>query len=390
MQRIPVAGPWVTELEVRYASDAAANGWYTNAGTYVQRFEESFARYLGTRHAIAVPHCTAALHLSLAALGIGPGDEVIVPELTWIATAAPIAYVGATPVFADVDEHTWCLTADSVRECLTPRTRAILPVDLYGMIPDIDALRAIAVEHGLSIIEDAAQAIGSRYHDRAAGSLGDVSAFSFHGSKTMTTGEGGMLVTDRSDVFERALVLRDHGRTKTGSFYNTEVAFKYRMSNLQAAFGLAQLERIDELVAKKRQLFAWYSERLRDVPGLRMNVEPPGYFNAYWMASVVVDPEYGLTNRSMMADFDAQGIDTRPFFYPLSGLPAFDATPEAQAARTRNRTAYDISPRGINLPSALLLTESQVDRVCEVLTNMLDGRRGGMAPREKDLRRTAS
>jgi perosamine synthetase len=373
MERIPVAGPWVTDLEVRYVADAAANGWYGQAGTYVQRFEEAFAAYLGVRHAIAVPHCTAALHLSLAALGIGPGDEVIVPELTWIATAAPITYVGATPVFADVDEDTWCLTPDAVRQCLTPRTKAILPVDLYGLTPDMDALRAVAAEYGLAIIEDAAQALGCRYHDRAAGTFGDVGAFSFHGTKTMTTGEGGMLVTDRADLHERSLVLRDHGRTKANFkvFFNTEVAFKYRMSNLQAAFGLAQLERIQELVSKKRQIFAWYAERLREVPGLRLNTEPPGVFNTFWMASIVVDRRYGLTNRVLMAHFDEQGIDTRPFFHPLSGLPAFSERPEAAAARGRNTVAYDLSPRGLNLPSALVLTEGQVDRVCAVLKRIL-------------------
>ena len=203
-ERIPVAGPWVTDLEVRYVADAAANGWYTQAGGYVQRFEEAFARYLGVRHAIAVPHCTAALHLSLASLGIGPGDEVIVPELTWIATSAPIAYVGATPVFADVDAETWCLSADAVRHCITHRTKAIVPVDLYGLTPDMDAIRAVAATHRLAIVEDAAQAIGCRYHDQPAGTFGDVGTFSFHGTKTMTTGEGGMLVTDRTDCHDGA------------------------------------------------------------------------------------------------------------------------------------------------------------------------------------------
>jgi perosamine synthetase len=382
MERIPVAGPWVTDLEVRYVSDAAATGWYTQAGAYVQRFEEAFARYLGVRHAIAVPHCTAALHLSFAALGLGPGDEVIVPELTWIATAAPISYVGATPVFADVDEHTWCVSADSVREWLTPRTKAIVPVDLYGLTADMDALRALADEHGLALIEDAAQAIGCRYHGRQAGSLGDLATFSFHGTKTMTTGEGGMLVTDRADLNERALVLRDHGRTKANFryFYNTEVAFKYRMSNIQAAFGLAQLERLDELVARKQQIFRWYAERLADVPGLQLNAEPAGIVNTYWMVSIVVDPFYSLTNRTMMALFEQEGIDTRPFFHPLSDLPAFHTLSPA-ASRARNRVAYDISPRGLNLPSALLLTEAQVDRVCSVLKRMLVGPRAESAAR---------
>ena len=376
VERIPVAGPWVTELEVRYVSDAAANGWYQEAGTYLRRFEEAFARSIGVRHAIAVPHCTAALHLSLAALGIGPGDEVIVPEITWIATAAPITYVGATPVFADVDEHTWCLTADSVRECLTPRTRVIVPVDLYGLTPDMDAIRTVADEHGIAIIEDAAQAMGCRYRGRAAGSLGDLGTFSFHGTKTMTTGEGGMLVTDRTDLYERSLVLRDHGRTKENFkvFVNTEVAFKYRMSNLQAAFGLAQLERLADLVEKKRQLFRWYRERLADVPGLGLNPEPVGISNTFWMISIVVDHSYGLTNRQLMQLFDEQSIDTRPFFHPLSGLPAFSGIPQARAARARNHVAYDISPRGLNLPSALTLAEGQVDRVCLVLREILAAR----------------
>ena len=373
MERIPVAGPWVTEREVSYVSDAAANGWYTNASGYVQRFEAAFASYLGVRHAVAVPHCTAALHLSLASLGIGAGDEVIVPELTWIATAAPITYVGATPVFADVDPHTWCITADAVRACVTPRTKAIIPVDLYGLTPDMDAVRAVADEFGLAIIEDAAQAIGCQYRGRAAGALGTVGTFSFHGTKTMTTGEGGMLVTDRTDLYERSLVLRDHGRTASNFkfFYNTEVAFKYRMSNMQAAFGLAQLERIDELVAKKRQIFRWYEERLRDVAGVQLNAQPADIANTFWMASLVVSADYGLTNRELMARFDAEAIDTRPFFHPLSGLPVFSDTPAAKTAQARNRVAYDISPRGLNLPSALLLTEAQVDRVCAVLKRIL-------------------
>ena len=372
-ERIPVAGPWVTDHEVRYVADAAANGWYTQASGYVQRFEDAFARYLGVRHAIAVPHCTAALHLSLASLGLGPGDEVIVPELTWIATSAPIAYVGATPVFADVDEETWCLSADAVRHCITPRTKAIIPVDLYGLTPDMDAIRALAAEHRLAIIEDAAQAIGCRYHDQPAGTFGDVGTFSFHGTKTMTTGEGGMLVTDRSDLYERCLVLRDHGRTPSNFkfFYNTEVAFKYRMSNMQAAFGLAQLERIEELVGKKRQIFRWYAERLRELPGIRLNAEPPGIFHTFWMASIVVDREYGLTNRTLMSAFDEAAIDTRPFFTPLSGLPAYSGSAQAGAARVRNTVAYDISSRGLNLPSALMLTEDQVHRVCAVLKQIL-------------------
>jgi perosamine synthetase len=188
MDRIPIVGPSITQREINYATDAAANGWYERAGEYPRRFEEAFAKYIGVKHAVSLPSCTSGLHLALTALGIGSGDEVIVSDLTWIASAAPISYVGATPVFADIDERTWCLSAESVRACLTENTKAILPVDLYGGVPDYTALRTIADEHGLKIIEDSAEAIGSEFNGRKAGALGDVATFSFHGSKTFTTG----------------------------------------------------------------------------------------------------------------------------------------------------------------------------------------------------------
>ena len=371
--RIPIAGPWITEKEVSYAAEAAAEGWYQRAGLYPQRFEEAFAKYLGVKHAVAVPHCTSAIHLSLAGLGIGPGDEVIVPDITWIASAAPTHYVGAIPVFADIDPVTWCISADSIRECVTSRTKAIIPVGLYGLTPDMGALREVAEEHRLRVIEDAAQTIGSKYQDQLAGTFGDAGVFSFHGTKTMTTGEGGMFVTDDDDLYERVQVLRDHGRTKANfrNFYNTEVAFKYRMSSLQAAFGLAQLERIEELVARKREIFAWYRDRLDGLDGVQLNAEPDGYFSTFWMTTIMLSPDYGLTNQELMTAFGERAIDTRPFFHPLSALPAFSDTREAKEAEARNHVAYDLGPRGLNLPSAMRLTESQVDRVCSVLKEIL-------------------
>lgn len=372
-ERIPIAGPWVTEKEVALVAEAAANGWYEQSGAYVQKFEDAFAQYVDVRHAMAVPHCTSAIHLALASLGIGPGDEVIVPEITWIASAAPTHYVGATPVFADIDPVTWCISADAVRRCISDRTKAIIPVGLYGLLPDMPALRAIADAHGLHIIEDAAQTIGSKYKGQFAGTFGDIGVFSFHGTKTMTTGEGGMFVTDNTDLYERAQVLRDHGRTKANfrNFYNTEVAFKYRMSSLQAAFGYAQLERIDELVGRKRDLFHWYRERLADIPGLSLNAEPDGYFNTYWMTTIVLPPGCALDAQQVIAAFGENAIDARPFFHPLSSLPAFAHLPQAADARARNTTAYEISPRALNLPSAMRLTEQQVDRVCTVLRDLL-------------------
>jgi perosamine synthetase len=380
MQRIPVAGPWITAKEIGYVTDAVTNAWYAGANVYHERLEQAFAEFAGTRFAMALPSCTSALHLSLLALGVGPGDEVIVPEVTWIATAAPVSYVGATPVFADVDARTWCLSADAFAECITPRTRAVIPVDLYGGVPDWDAIRAVAGRHGIAVIEDAAEAIGSEYHGRQAGSFGDTGAFSFHGSKTLTTGEGGMLVTSRRELFDRAGVLRDHGR-RPGDimFFNSEVAYKYKMSSMQAALGLAQLERIEELVACKRQIFRWYQQRIGGLPGVTLNAEPADTRNSYWMVTAVLDPGFGLRKGEVMAALAGEGIDTRPFFHPLSSLPAYRDSEPARQARQRNRAAYSISPFGINLPSALCLTEAQVHRVCSKVKEILEGRANSRA-----------
>jgi perosamine synthetase len=371
--RIPIAGPSITQREIDYATDAATHGWYARAGEYPQRFEEAFSNYIGVKHAVSLPSCTSGLHLALAALGIGPGDEVIVPDLTWIASAAPISYVGATPVFADIDENTWCLCAESVRACITENTKAILPVDLYGGVPEYPALRAIADEHHLKIIEDAAEAIGSEFSGRKAGALGDVATFSFHGSKTFTTGEGGMLVTDDDELHARVMQLRDHGREPGDiHFKNTEVAFKYKMPSVAAAIGLAQVERSEELVARKREIFEWYREALTGVEGVSMNHEPVNTKNTFWMVTVVLDPMLEWPKEKLMVALDAEGIDSRPMFHPLSSLPAYDGQAEAAVARKRNEVSYRLSPWGINLPSAMNLTLEQVQRVAETLRRILN------------------
>lgn len=372
-RRIPVAGPSITAREIALVAEAAEAGWYEGADTYPRRFEEAFARWVGARFAITLPSCTSALHLALAAIGVGPGDEVIVPELTWIATAAPIVYLGATPVFADVDRETWCLDAGSLERAITPRTKAVIPVDLYGGMPDYQAISEVAGRHGITVIEDAAEAVGASYRGRRAGTLGAAGAFSFHGSKTLTTGEGGMLVTDREELHRRALVLRDHGRAPGDrAFWNQEVAFKYKMNAVTAALGLAQLERVEGLVARKRAIFERYRERLSGVPGLRLNPSGEGVENAYWMTTVVVDPGLGLDKDRLGALLSERGIDTRPFFHPLSSIPAFAGTPSARGAEERNPSAYALSPWGINLPSALNLTDAQIDLVAGVLRDLLE------------------
>jgi len=377
MQRIPVAGPWITEKEIQYVTDAVTNAWYSNANIYHERFEKAFAEYIGAKYAIALPTCTSALHLSLLGMGVKEGDEVIVPEATWIATSAPISYVGATPVFADIDPETWCLSAKSFEACVTPRTKAVIPVDLYGGMPDMDAIRAIARHHNISIIEDAAEALGAEYKGRRAGSFGDTGVFSFHGSKTVTTGEGGMLVTDREDLYQRIQVLRDHGRQPGDRmFWNTEVAYKYKMSSMQAALGLAQLERIDELIQRKREQFAWYQKELAGIDELTLNKEPTGIRNTYWMVTLVLDQKLGLNKTQLMQRLSQQGIDTRPFFHPLSSIPAYEDSEQAHLARQRNRVVYGLSPYAINLPSALNLTREDIKNVCDHLKDIIrDGKK---------------
>jgi perosamine synthetase len=365
----PVAGPWITELEQKYVADAVQDGWYERAGEWPARLEGDFAQAVGRAHAFSLPSCTAGLHLALAALGVGPGDEVVVPDGTWIASSAPISYVGATPVFADIDPVTWCLSAESLAAAVTERTRAVIVVDLYGGMPDWAALQAVTEPAGIPLIEDAAEAAGSAWRGRPAGAFGAASVFSFHGSKTLTTGEGGMLLVDDDALAARIAMLRDHGRAPGDKrFRNLEVAFKYKMSPVQAALGVAQLERLPQLLERKRQIFGWYEQRLRHVPGVQLNAEPPDVLNSYWMVTAVLP---GVDKVWLADQLGAGGIDTRPFFDPLSDLPAYADLPTAEAARVRNPVVRAISPYGINLPSALRLTEPDVEQVCHDLVEVL-------------------
>src|SRR5258708_10334681 len=361
MTRIPIAGPSITQKEIDYVADAVRSAWYGSANVYHERFERAFAQHCGRKHAVSLPSCTAGLLLALRGVGIGRGDEVIVPDATWIASVAPVVYVGATPVFADIDAKAWCLCPDAFESLITPRTRAAIVVDLYGSMPDWDRLAEIAARHNVALIEDAAEAVGSRWRDRPAGAFGVMSAFSFHGSKTLTTGEGGMLVLDDDDLLDRVMRLRDHGRAPGDAmFFNEEVGWKYKMSAMQAALGLAQLERLDELVEGKRRVFGWYREMLDGWNEGTLKPDVPGLYNSYWMSTVVLDSRLGITKETLIAALSDCGIDSRPFFSPLSGIPAFRDAEQAKVARARNRVAYALTPYGINLPSALGLSRQDV------------------------------
>jgi perosamine synthetase len=374
MDRIPVAGPWITQLEIDYVTDAVTNAWYANANMYHARFESAFAKYVGRKYAMALPSCTSAIHLSLLALGIGEGDEVIIPDSTWIASAAPITYVGATPVFVDVDEATWCIRPDAFEEAITERTKAVILVDLYGSMPDMDKLLPIANARGIAVIEDAAEAIGSAFHGTLAGGFGEVSVFSFHGSKTLTTGEGGMLVTDRQDLFERVQFLRDHGRQAGDvQFFNAEVAYKYKMSSMQAALGLAQIERIEELIERKREIFSWYENAFRDDTGIVLNAEPRGVKNSYWMVTAVWDRSFFKRKNDVVVAMRDRGVDVRPFFHPLSSLPPYAEYPAAARAASTNAVSYDIGSRAVNLPSGFSLRAEDAQKVHDTLLRALEG-----------------
>jgi perosamine synthetase len=301
------------------------------------------------------------MHMGLAALDIGPGDEVILGDINWIASAAPITYLGAKPVFVDVLKDSWCLDPARVEAAITRRTKAIIAVHLYGNLCEMDTLLAIGKRHGIPVIEDAAEAIGSQWQGRRAGSMGAFGTFSFHGTKTMTTGEGGMFVTQDDALYERVLALSNHGRARgqTKQFWPDHLGFKYKLSNLQAAIGCAQLERIEDLIEGKRRIFNAYRERLADLP-LRMNPQPAGTLNGYWMPTIVLDDDVALHRDTLAAAFKAEAIDARVFFWPLSELPMF--RPQREHA-----VSHALYPRALNLPSYHDLTDGEIDRVASVI-----------------------
>jgi perosamine synthetase len=372
IRKVPVAGPSISDLEVRYVTEAARSAWYGGAGSFISRFEESFRIHTGREHSFALPSCTSAIHLALAAANIGPGDEVIVPDLTWIGSSAAISYVGATPVFADVDADTWCITLDAIKAVTSPQTRAVIAVNLYGGMPDYTQIEAWAKEHNIFLIEDAAESIGSTIDGRPAGSWGDVSTFSFHGSKTMTTGEGGMLLCNDEKLAERVGILRDHGRLPGDQlFFNSEIGFKYKMTDLQAALGLAQIERIDELVSMKRSIFRSYEKRLESYHQLTLNAEPPNVKNSYWMTTVILDDTIPISKLELYEFLRTHGVASRPFFHPLSSLPAYAGANDAIRASSENTVSYAIGGRGVNLPSALSLTDDDINHVTSTLTKAI-------------------
>ena len=364
--RIYYTKPSITELEVAYVTEAARDGWGDRCYEYISRFENAFKAHLGVAHAVSTSSCTGALHMGLAALGVGPGDEVILADTNWIASAAPIVYLGAKPIFVDILPKSWCIDPDLVEGAITSRTKAIVAVHLYGNLCEMERLLDIGKRNGIPVVEDAAEAIGSQYQGKPAGSMGVFGVFSFHGTKTITTGEGGMFVTNDDELSERILVLSNHGRSRRQlkQFWPDVVGYKYKMSNVQAAIGCAQVERIEELNKRKRAILRYYKDQLESLPGVSMNPEPAGVVNGAWMPTAVFDALAGVTREQLKAAFEAENIDARVFFHPLSSLPMFDDEPQ-------NKFAWDIPKRAINLPSYHDISEPELDRVCAVVRDLV-------------------
>jgi perosamine synthetase len=369
MDEIFMAGPSVTEHEEKIVLDALRNGWYgRDAYFYVEKFESEFAKYHDRKYALMTPNCTTSLHLLLAGLDIGDGDEVIAPDCTWVGSVACITYQRATTVFADIDPVHWCLTPESIERAITPKTKAVIVVDLFGNMPDYDGIKAVCEKHKIFLIEDAAEALGSVYKGVRAGKFGVGSTFSFHRTKTITTGEGGMLLLDDEKLFERCKFLRDHGR-QPGTYFNTEVTFKYMPFNIQAALGYAQFQRIEQLVDKKRWIWHGFCDRLKNIPDILLNPEPTYVKNGVWATALVFGKSHNMSRELALDKISKLGLPARPFFYPLSSLPAFNRKEEG---KKNNPVAYEVSSRGINLPCALNLTEKDLDKYTEGIIKVLN------------------
>lgn len=361
---IPMAEPLLNGNELRYLKECVKSGWISSIGKYVKRFEEAFAAYLDCRHAVAVHNGTVALHLALAAMGVGQGDEVIIPTLTFAATANAVLYTGAKPVLVDVEEDTWNINPDLVEKAISGKTKAIIPVHLYGHPCDMDRIVGIAQEYNVAIIEDAAEAMGAEYKGRKVGGTGTVGCFSFFANKIITTGEGGMCTCNDPFITEKMVKLKDHGMRKTKRYWHDEVGFNYRMTNLQAAVGVAQLERIDRFLAKKRENAQMYNFYLSEIDELILPTEKKWAKSSYWMYSILVKKNSRVSRNKLMAYLGKKGIETRPVFYPLHRMPPYTVDGSF-------RNAEYISALGLSLPSAVTIKEEQVEYVSKMIKKCL-------------------
>lgn len=370
MKLIPVAEPIIGEKEIAYVTDAVKSGWVSSLGPYISKFENEFANFIGTKYAIAVGNGTEGLHLALLALGIGPGDEVIIPDLTFVATANAVLYTGADPVFVDIDPLTLCVDPTIIEDAITPNTKAIIAVHLYGQSADMVSINQIAVNHNLFVIEDAAEAHGAEFNGEKVGGLGGIGVFSFYGNKVITTGEGGMVVTNDPKLEKRIRLLKDHGMSPDRRYYHTELAFNYRMTNIQAALGLAQLEQIELFIERKRLINRWYKENLRGIPTIHLNYEQPGTKNIFWLTCLILESNCPISRGDLGEQLISNGIDWRPFFVPMHQLPYLSGYKKFGKGIDDCPISSQISEQGLNLPSGCNLAESTVTKIAQIIKSL--------------------
>jgi len=363
---IPVSKPSLIGREKEYVMDCLDSTWISSNGKYIELFEKEFAAYIGVKHAVACSNGTVALHLALLSFGIRTGDEVIVPTLTYVATANAVTYTGATPVLADCEFETWNIDTKKIEALITPRTKVIIPVPLYGHPCDMEPIMDIAQRYGLYVIEDAAEALGSKYKGRMCGGIAHISTFSFYGNKTITTGEGGMVVTNDDKLAEKIRLLKGQGMDPSRRYWFPVVGHNYRMTNIQAAIGIAQMENIEKFLAKRRKIAQWYNEYLKDIPGITLQVEKEYATHSYWMYSILVEESYGKSRDEVMAFMANNGVETRPFFYPMHVMPVYEDN-----RLTHLKSAESVAVKGINLPTFYSIQEDDVQYISNLLREMM-------------------
>jgi perosamine synthetase len=374
MNTIPLAQPDLRGNEEKYVVDAIRSTWISSSGEYVRRFEKDFAGLCDTRTSIGVVNGTVALHLALLTLDVRPGDEVLVPSLTYIATANAVRYVGAEPVFVDVDPETWCIDPQKMEEAITPRTKGIIAVHLYGHPADMDRINHIAGVNGLWVVEDAAEAPLATYRGRKVGGLAPIATFSFYGNKVFTSGEGGALTLSDPRLELRARTLRGQGMDPDRRYYFPVTGYNFRLTNLACAILCAQLERREEIIGRRREIYARYCQQLGNVPGVELQPVAPWAEISPWLFSLTVNEgRFGATRDELMARLAEQGIETRPFFIPLHTLPPFREGSRRRGERLP--VTVDIAARGLNLPTFNTMSDAQVDRVCDAVRKIQQGGR---------------
>jgi len=358
--RLPIAEPSLGGKELMYVTDCIVSNWISSTGKYVTQFEKIFGDFCTSPYAVATSNGTTALHLALLAVGVGPGDEVIIPSLTFIATANAVTYTGAKAIFVDCESSTWNINPKHIEKAITPKTKAIIPVHLYGHPADMDPILKIAHQHRLYVIEDAAEAHGAEYKGKKVGSIGDIGVFSFYGNKIITTGEGGMVITNNEDFAARMRMLRDHGMSSSRRYWHPVLGYNYRLTNLQAAIGVAQVERIEEILKAKLNIAHRYEEQLKGIKGITMPPQAPWAKNVYWLYSILIEKSFGISRDDLIKQLGLSGIDTRPFFPPLHTQPIYDKGLKLEITE-------EISLKGVSLPSSAGLQEHEIDRVCSAI-----------------------